>query len=57
MMRFLQSAFAFFRMDWNAFIAADMEDESQMTQEVWIMPYLCLVLWCSMNLEMFKDKL
>lgn len=34
MMRFLQSMLAIFRMGWSALIAADMEEESQMMQEV-----------------------
>lgn len=33
MKRFLQTVLAIFRMDWKAFIAADMEDESQMLHE------------------------
>ena len=33
MRRFLQGVFALFRMDWKAFIAADMEDESRMLHE------------------------
>ena len=33
MKQFLQGVLALFRMDWNAFIAADMEDESQMLHE------------------------
>lgn len=33
MRRFLQGVLALFRMDWNAFIAADMEDESRMLHE------------------------
>lgn len=33
MRRFLQNVLALFRMDWDAFIAADMEDESQVLHE------------------------
>ena len=33
MRRFLQGVLALFRMDWNAFIAVDMEEESRMKHE------------------------
>lgn len=35
MRRFLQGVLALFRMDWKAFIAADMEDELRMLHEVY----------------------
>ena len=35
MRRFLQGVLALFHVDWNAFIAADMEEESQMVYEPW----------------------
>lgn len=34
MKRFLQGVLTIFRMDWKAFIAAEMEEESQMLHEV-----------------------
>ena len=33
MRRFLQGVLALFRIDWNAFIAADMEEESRKMHE------------------------
>lgn len=41
MRRSLQGVLAFFRMDWSALIAADMEEESQMMHEVYGRQNLC----------------